>query len=339
MWSYFLSESNEIMKYRKFGKLNWEVSEIGFGAWAIGGGWGPQSDAESIKALHRALDLGVNFIDTAQGYGEGKSEEIIGKVLKERNEQIYVATKVPPKEFYWPARIDYDARKAFPKEYIIEECEKSLRRLQRDYVDIYQFHTWSMRFNDQEEWFEAFEQLKKDGKIRASGASVPDIDPYFIDGALVEGKIDSIQLIYNLFEQFPAWNTLKVCKANNIGVIVRVPFDEGALTGKYNFETTFPDGDVRQHYFRGNNLKAVIVRVNEIKNYKDDKHPNLSMADFALKFCLSNNTVSTVIPGIRNTKQAELNTLVSDGNYFDNVEMKELEQFTWRKDYWNEEIE
>ncbi len=326
------------MKYRKFGNMNWEVSEIGFGAWAIGGGWGPQSDDDSIKALHCALDLGVNFIDTAQGYGEGKSEEIIGKVLKERNEEIFVATKVPPKEFDWPAKIDYDVRKAFPKEYIIEECEKSLKRLQRDYVDVYQFHTWSMRFNDQVEWFEAFEKLKNDGKIRASGASVPDIDPYFIDGALAEGKIDSIQLIYNLFEQFPAWNTLKVCKANNIGVIVRVPFDEGALTGKYNTDTTFPEGDVRQHYFRGNNLKAVVDRVNEIKKYKDEKHPTFSMAELALKFCLSNDAVSTVIPGTRNIKQAEMNTSVSDGKYFSKNEIKELEQFAWRKDFWNEEV-
>lgn len=327
------------MKYRKFGNMNWEVSEIGFGAWAIGGGWGPQSDDESIKALHRALDLGVNFIDTAQGYGEGKSEEIIGKVLKERNEEIFVATKVPPKEFDWPARIDYDARKAFPNEYIIEECEKSLRRLQRDYVDVYQFHTWSMRFNDQVEWVEAFEKLKKDGKIRASGASVPDIDPYFIDGALAEGKIDSIQLVYNLFEQSPAWNTLKVCKAHNIGVIVRVPFDEGALTGKYNYDTTFPEGDVRQHYFRGNNLKAVVDKVMEIQKYKDEKHLELSMADFALKFCLSNDAVSTAIPGIRNIKQAEMNTSVSDDSYLSKEELKELTKFAWRKDFWNEEVE
>ncbi|MCF8260910.1 MAG: aldo/keto reductase [Melioribacteraceae bacterium] len=327
------------MKYRKFGKLDWQVSEIGFGGWAIGGGWGPQSDAESIKALHRAIDLGVNFIDTAQGYGDGHSEELIGKVLKERSEEIFVATKVPPKEFDWPPRIDYDAREAFPKEYIIEECEKSLKRLQRDYLDVYQFHTWSTRFNAQVEWFEAFEQLKEEGKIRASGASVPDITPYYIIGALVEGKIDSIQLIYNLFEQFPAWNTLKVCKELKIGVIVRVPFDEGALTGKYNLGTTFPDGDVRQHYFRGNNLKRTIEKVDQINKYKDENHPKLTTADFALKFCLSNEAVTTVIPGIRNFNQAEMNTSASDGNYFSNDEIKALEKFAWRKDFWNEEFE
>ncbi len=326
------------MKYRPFGKLGWKVSEVGFGGWAIGGGWGKQSDDESIKALHRAIDLGLNFIDTAQGYGEGKSEELIGKVLKERNEEIYVATKVPPKEFEFPPRMDYDSKIAFPKEYIISECEKSLKRLQRDYVDVYQFHTWSMKFNIQDEWFEAFEQLKKEGKIRASGASVPDTTPHYIIGSLIDGKIDSVQLIYNLFEQFPAWNILKLCKEKEIGVIVRVPFDEGALTGKYTPTTNFEEGDTRNFYFRGNNLNAVVERVEEIKKYKDEKYPDLTMAEFALKFCLSEESVSTVIPGIRNINQAEKNTAVSDGEYFSEKEKEELTKFAWRKDFWNEEV-
>ncbi|MCF8240333.1 MAG: aldo/keto reductase [Melioribacteraceae bacterium] len=326
------------MKYRMFGNMKWEVSEIGFGGWAIGGGWGPQSDEDSVKALHRAIDLGVNFIDTAQGYGDGKSEEIIGEVLKERSEDIFVATKVPPKEFDYPPRIDFDANKAFPKNYLIEECEKSLKRLKRDYIDVYQLHTWSAKFNINDELFETFEKLKNDGKIRASGASVPDTAPHYIIGALVDGKIDSIQLIYNLFEQFPAWNTLKVCKDYDIGVIVRVPFDEGALTGKYDENTIFSEGDIRNHYFRGNNLKIVSEKVNEIVKFKAEKFPELSMADFALKFCLSNNTVSTVIPGIRNIHQAEMNTSVSDGKYFTSDELKELSKFAWRKDFWNEEV-
>ena len=327
------------MQLRKLGKLGWDVSEIGFGGWAIGGGWGPQSDKESIRTLHHAIDLGLNFIDTAQGYGDGHSETLIGQVLKERKEKIIVATKVPPKEFDWPARIDYDARKAFPKAYVIEECEKSLKRLQREYLDIYQFHTWSAKFNSQDEWYETFEELKQQGKIRASGVSVPDYTPDYVIGALVDGRIDSIQLIYNIFEQFPAWNILKVCKANNVGVIVRVPFDEGALTGKYSNETVFPEGDIRQHYFRGNNLKKVVKKITEIEYYKNETFNKLSMAELALKFCLSNNAVSTVIPGMRNMKQAEMNIAVSNGNYFSRDELDKLEQFAWRKDYWNEEIE
>lgn len=327
------------MKYRKFGKLNWEISEIGFGAWAIGGGWGPQNDNDSIKALHHAIDLGVNFIDTAQGYGNGKSEEIIGKVLLERSEEIFVATKIPPKTFEWPPKLDYDANLAFPKDYLIKECEKSLKRLKRDYLDLYQLHTWSSKFNVQDELFEVFEKLKKDGKIRASGASLPDTTPEFIVGALSDGNIDSVQLIYNLFEQFPAWNLLKLCKANEIGVIVRVPFDEGSLTGKYSLDTCFPEGDIRQYYFRGNNLKAVIEKVKKIKEYKDEKHPSFTMADFALKFCLSNIAVSTVIPGMRNFKQAQMNANVSDGNYLSDDEIKKIIKFAWRKDFWNEVVD
>lgn len=326
------------MVYRNFGKYNWKVSEIGFGAWAIGGGWGAKNDEESIEALHRAIDLGVNFIDTAQGYGDGHSEKLIGKVLKDRKEEIYVATKIPPKEFEWPPKEDFDSIKAYPKKYIIEECEKSLKRLQRDYVDIYQFHTWSAKFNIHDEWFEALELLKQQGKIRASGVSVPDTAPHYVIGSLVEGRIDSIQLIYNLFEQFPAWNTLKVCKAHDIGVIIRVPFDEGALTGKYNYNTNFDPDDVRKHYFRGKNLVTVVDKVNLIREYKNKYFPNLTMAQLALKFCLSNDVVSTVIPGIRSIKQAEQNTSVSDGKYFNEEDLLGLEQFAWRKDFWNEEI-
>lgn len=327
------------MEYRNFGKYNWQVSEIGFGAWAIGGGWGPQTDKESIAALNKAIDLGVNFIDTAQGYGDGHSEELIGRVVKERNEEIFIATKIPPKEFDWPPKEDFDSHRAYPKNYIIEECEKSLKRLQRDYIDVYQFHTWSTKFNIQDDWFEALENLKQQGKIRASGISVPDITPHYAIGAIVDGRVDSIQLIYNLFEQTPAWNTMKVCKAHEIGVIVRVPFDEGSLTGKFNYDTKFEFGDVRNHYFRGKNLQAVVKKVNAIKSYKEFNFPRLSMAELALKFCLSNEIVSTVIPGIRNIKQAELNTNVSDGKYFNKEDLLGLSQFSWQKDFWNKEIE
>ncbi len=328
------------MKYRKFGKLNWQISEIGFGAWAIGGDmWGPQSDDESVKALHKAIDLGVNFIDTAQGYGKGHSEEIIGKVLKERKEEIYVATKVPPKPgSTWPPPDNQDPNESFPAEYIIAECEKSLKRLQRDFVDIYQFHTWAPAFNTYDEWFEAMSRLKEQGKIRAVGVSVPDTTPDSIIASLVNGRVDAVQVIYNLFEQYPQFNLFPVAEKTGTGIIVRVPFDEGALTGKFNAETTFPDGDVRRHYFRGNNLKTVVKKVKEIEEFKNSKHQDWAMPEFALRFVLSHSAVSTVIPGIRNIKQAELNTAVSDGILLSKNELDELKKFYWRKDFWHEEI-
>lgn len=328
------------MKYRKFGNLGWDVSEIGFGAWAIGGDmWGPQNDSESVASLHKAVDLGVNFIDTAQGYGKGHSEEIIGAFLKERKEEIYVATKVPPVEgSVWPPPDNQDVKLSFPADYIIRQCEQSLKRLQRDHIDVYQFHTWAAAFNIQNEWFEAMCRLKEQGKIRAVGVSVHDTTPDSVIGSLAFDKVDSVQVIYNIFEQFPEYNLFPVCEKLNKAIVVRVPFDEGALTGKFTEKTEFVEGDVRKNYFRGNNLKAVVKKVNEIKEVKDKKYPGMSMPEYALRFALSHAAVSTIIPGIRNVQQAELNTKVSDGNLLTSNEKEELKKFYWRKDFWREEV-
>jgi aryl-alcohol dehydrogenase-like predicted oxidoreductase len=329
------------MIYRTFGKLGWKVSEIGFGAWAIGGDmWGPQDDAESIRALHRAVDLGVNFIDTAQGYGKGHSEEIIGKFLRERRQEIHVATKIPAKPGTpWPIAPEADVAPFFPAPYIIEECEKSLRRLGRDYVDLYQFHTWAAGFNVCDEWFEAMSRLKEQGKIRAIGVSVPDTTPENVIGSLARERVDAVQVIYNIFERSPEWNLFPVCEKLGIGVIVRVPFDEGALTGKYTVDTTFPHGDVRRHYFRGKNLSAVVRRVEMIKEFKNQHVGNMPMSEFALRFCLTHKAVSTVIPGIRNAAQAEQNVAASNGRALSKSLIDGLNQFAWRKDFWHEEVE
>jgi aryl-alcohol dehydrogenase-like predicted oxidoreductase len=328
------------MNYRKFGIFDWWVSEIGFGAWAIGGDkWGPQDDHVSKKALHKALDCGINFIDTAQGYGNGHSETVIGDVLQERHEEIYVATKVPPVPgSQWPLSEDADPRTLFPKDYIIEQCENSLRRLRREYIDVYQFHTWAAAFNVYDEWFDAMSDLKRQGKIRATGVSVPDTTPDNVIGSLALGRVDAVQVIYNIFEQYPERNILPICERLGIGVIIRVPFDEGALTGKYTTETTFPEGDERRHYFRGNNLPAVVKRVEHIKHVKDKTRPGMSMAEFALRFCLMHPAVSTVIPGMRNEAQVAMNVAASDGCALTVAERDALRQFAWRKDFWNEEV-
>ena len=189
------------------------------------------------------------------------------------------------------------------------------------------------------EWYEAMMKLKEQGKIRAIGVSVPDTTPDDVIGALALGKVDSVQVIYNIFEQYPEWNLLPAADKFGTGIIVRVPFDESALTGKLTVDTTFQEGDVRKHYFRGNNLKSVVKRVKEIEQFKNRRHPEMPMAEYALRFCLSNNTVSTVIPGIRNVRQAELNTSVSDGNFLPQDELAELKQFYWKKDFWHEEVE
>jgi len=302
--------------------------------------WGPQDDAESLRALHRAIDLGVNFIDTAQGYGKGHSEELIGRLLHERKENLFIATKVPPRPGVpWPPPEDADARQFFPASYLIEQCEASLKRLQRDYIDVYQFHTWATAFNEAEEWCEAMTKLKQQGKIRAVGVSVPDATPDNVIGSLALEKVDAVQVIYNLFEQYPRWNLLPVCQKLGIGVIVRVPLDESALTGKLTSSTMFPEGDVRRHYFRGRNLPAVLRRVEEIRKFKDDHYPAMSLAELALRYCLSHSAVSTVIPGIRSTAQAEQNTAPSDGRLFTTEELSLMNRFAWRKDFWHVEVD
>lgn len=328
------------MNYRTFGTLGWKVSEISFGAWALGGDmWGPQDDEVSLKALHRAVDRGVNFIDTAQGYGKGHSEEIIGKFLKERREEVFVATKVPAMPGSpWPLPMDAKSSEFFPKQYVIDACEASLRRLQRDHLDIYQFHTWTASFNIQDEWHEAMEQLRRQGKIRAVGVSVPDTTPDCVIGALALRRVDTVQVIYNLFEQYPRWNLFPLSERLQTGIIVRVPFDEGALTGKFTERTKFSPKDIRSHYFRGNNLKAVVRQVERLKEFVKQRHPDLSLAEFALRYCLSHPVVSTVIPGIRNVEQADANTGAGDGRHLSVEEVKELEQFFWRKDFWQEEM-
>lgn len=329
------------MDYRTFGALGWRVSEIGFGAWAIGGdAWGAQDDDESVRALHAALDAGVNFIDTAQGYGEGHSEEVIGRVLAERgSDEVYVATKVPPRPGHgWPLPDDADVLDLFPPDYIIGEAEKSLERLSRDHLDVYQFHTWVPAFNLRDEHFEAMGRLKEAGKVRAVGVSVPDTTPDNVVGALARGAVDAVQVIYNLFDQVPRRNLFPVAERFGTAIIVRVPFDEGALTGKYTHETTFPANDVRQHYFRGGNLSAVVERVEEVRQIKDRRHPDMPMAEYALRFALSHAAVSTVIPGMRTPRQAEMNAAAGDGQWLAPDELAELEAAAWPKDFWNEEV-
>lgn len=330
------------MEYRTLGQLGWRVSEIGFGAWAIGGaGWGPQDDEVSVAALHAALDRGVNFIDTAQGYGDGHSEELIGRVLAERREEVYVATKIPPvpDSTTWPPPDDADPRRMYPSEYIITECEKSLRRLGRDVVDLYQFHTWSAGFHLFDEWHEAVQRLKEGGKIRAAGASVPDTKPDCAIGGLAMRRIATVQAVFNLFEQYPASNLFPACEALDAGIIARVPFDEGALTGKYSVDTSFPEEDIRSRYFRGRNLRATVNRVEEIRRFKDERHPNMSMAEYALRFTLSHDAVRVVVPGMRNEQQVAWNTAASDGTRLSQEELRELRPFAWRKDFWFDEVE
>ena len=317
------------MNYRTFGKLGWSVSEIGFGAWAIGGEkWGPQDDNESRLTLHTAIDQGINFIDTAQVYGKGHSEGIIGEVLKERAEEIFIATKVPRKPGTpLPSNENPDVKLYYSRKYIIEECEKSLRRLRRDYIDLYQFHNWTSSFNIVDELYDAMDKLKRDGKIRAVGVSVPDDDQDSAIGAIVDNKIDAVQLLYNIFEQTPQYNLLPVCEKFNIGVINRVPLFEGALTGKFKKNTRFHRNDWRGKLFGGKNMGIILNYIEKLESLKNEYYPALSLAQYALRFCLSHPAVSTVIPGMRKPEQVLENIQAINKGVCSEKELRELCSF------------
>jgi aryl-alcohol dehydrogenase-like predicted oxidoreductase len=311
------------MKYRIFGRLGWKVSEIGFGAWAIGGaGWGKQADHESIRTLHKALDLGCNFIDTAQGYGDGHSEQIIGKVLRERKgERVYVATKIPPKPGNWPPTPYDKIEDRYSEAYIRERIEASLSSLQTDCIDLLQLHSWTRAWNRHPLALGILRDLQKEGKLRGIGISTPEQDQNSLVELMRDGWLDAVQVIYNIFEQEPAAEFLPAAMENKIGVIVRVAFDEGSLTGKFTEQTTFSAGEFRSNYFAGDRLARTVKRVEKIKATVGTAEPDMATA--ALNFALKPAAVSTVIAGTRNERQAELNCGVSDQPAMsDELEMK-----------------
>jgi aryl-alcohol dehydrogenase-like predicted oxidoreductase len=320
------------MKYRKLGKTGLEVSEIGFGAWAIGGSWGPQDEKESVKALHKALDMGVNFIDTAAVYGGGKSEKIIAEVLKERKEQIIVATKTPPAPGPWPPSPYCNMEKRFSEEYLRKNIEKRLRFLQTDFIDILQLHTWTRAWNKDPQPLIILNKLKEEGKIRFIGVSTPEDDQNCVIDLMRRGYLDTVQVIYNIFEQEPAAELLPEALENDVGIIVRVVFDEGVLTGKYKADSIFPEGDFRNYYFAGDRLERAVNRVNRIKDNLQGTEFN--MPEAALKFTLSHPAVSTVIAGIRNVHQAEMNCAVSALPNLNEDLLIKLRRHAWRRGFW-----
>lgn len=327
------------MQKRTLKGLGWDISEIGFGAWAIGGDeWGTQQDEDSMQALRLYLEKGGNFIDTAQAYGNGHSERLVGQAVKDFSQRVYIATKLPPKNGIWNPPSWTPVDEAFPKEYIVEGVEFSLRNLGVDCIDIYQLHTWCETWNIADHVFETGEMLKKQGKIRAFGISTTESFPEQVIPALQTGTVNSLQFIFNLFEQHPAYTLLPTCVDKQVMTIARVPFDESSLTGKYQGDETFQDGDFRQLYFRGKNLKATVQRVEAIREWKDKNLPDMSMAELALRWVLSHDDVDVVIPGMRNPRQVELNTAPSDGQTLTPAQMKELAAFAWRRNPWMEDL-
>ena len=323
------------MKYRTFGRLGWNVSDIGFGAWAIGGSWGTVSDDESVKALHRALDLGVNFIDTAQVYGEGRSEKVIAQTLAERKgkDRVYVATKIPPSpDGVWPPSPYDRCEDRYSETYLRQRLERSLKDLKVEAIDIVQLHSWTRAWNKNPTALEILRKFKKEGKLLGIGVSTPEHDQNSLVDLMRNGWLDSVQVIYNIFDQEAQAEFFPTAHEHNVGVIVRVAFDESALTGKLTRETKWEDGDFRNNYFAGDRLERTVRRVEQVQQTVSTTEKDLATA--ALKFALKPKGVSTVIPGIRNTRQAELNCAVSDmPPISDDLEIK-LRKHNWRRAFW-----
>ena len=321
------------MQYRTLGRTGWRVSEIGLGTWGMGGMWGPVNDREALEAIHRALESGVNFLDTALVYGDGHAEGLIRKALANRTAPVYLATKIPPKNMAWPARHDVPVTEAFPAQWIVQCTEQSLRHLKRDHVDLQQFHVWSSRWLiERAEWLPAIERLKREGKIRAFGVSINDHEPDTALALVASGLIDTVQLIYNLFEQAPAQTLLPLCQQYQVGVIVRVPFDEGSLTGTLTADTRFHPDDWRRAYFRGDRLQETLQRVERLAALVRGESPTLARA--ALKFCLSHPAVSTVIPGMRRVAHVEENCAASDGTVLSPQLLRRLRAHAWSRNFY-----
>jgi aryl-alcohol dehydrogenase-like predicted oxidoreductase len=319
--------------YRRLGRTELEVSEVGYGAWGIGKSqWIGAEDDESLRALNRAIDLGLNFIDTALAYGEGHSERLVGQVVKERDETVYVATKVPPRNKVWPAPSGLHPEETFPGDHVRECTEQSLKNLGLETIDVQQFHVWHDEWVGEGDWLEAVEDLKGEGRIRFFGVSINDHQPANAVKLIETGVVDTVQMIYNVFDQSPEDELFPACIENDVGVIVRVPFDEGALTGRVTPETTFDEDDFRNHYFRGDRKEEVYERVRTIVSELGVSEEE--MAEVALRYVLSHRAVSTVIPGMRSVRNVERNMAVADGRGLPEDQVRRLKAHRWARNFY-----
>jgi aryl-alcohol dehydrogenase-like predicted oxidoreductase len=314
------------MRYRRFGRLGWEVSEIGYGMWGMGG-WSGSEDEQSLASLTRSIELGCNFFDTAWAYGGGHSEKLLGETLRRhRGRRLYVATKIPPKNLRWPALASYSLDEVFPADHIREYTEKSLANLGVDAIDLQQFHVWTDAWARNPAWQRAVQALKDEGLVRGIGISVNRWEPANVLDALESGFVDSVQVVYNIFDQAPEDTLFPACERLGVAVIARVPFDEGSLTGTLKRGTTWPEGDWRNIYFTPENLDATLRRVDALRGVVP---ADMDLPELALRFILHHPAVSTTIPGMRKSRHVERNVAASDGNPVNSELLSTLRQHRW----------
>lgn len=307
------------MRYRQFGRLDWQVSEIGYGMWGMGGAWSGSDDQQSLASLQTSVELGCNFFDTAHAYGEGHSENLLGQTVGANPaKRLYTATKIPPRNGKWPAPANSALQENYPLDHVEEFVHRSLESARLESFDLVQFHTWEDNWLRDDRWLYKLDDLRSQQLIKAIGISLNRWEPWNGVRAVETGQIDSVQVIYNIFDQNPEDDLFPACEATGTAVIARVPFDEGTLTGTLTKESRWPEGDWRNTYFVPENLNASVDRVAELKkllrewNQEHRGEQEITMPDLALRFILSNPTVSTIIPGMRKLSHVQANIEASD---------------------------
>ena len=297
------------MKYRRFGKTDWQVSEIGYGMWGMAG-WTGSDDEESLASLQRAVDLGCNFFDTAWGYGEGHSEQLLGQIVRSNpDKKLFIATKIPPKNFVWPSRREFSLDDCFPPDHIEKYVHSSLKNAGLEKFDLMQFHVWEDQFAEDDRWAKKMDELRAEGLIDAVGISINRWEPWNGVRTVRSGLIDAVQVIYNIFDQNPEDELLPACAEMDVAVIARVPFDEGTLTGSLTLESTWPEDDWRSTYFVPENLKSSVEHSNALRPLVPE---GMTMPEMALRFILNEERVSTIIPGMRKLNHVEANLAASE---------------------------
>ncbi|MBO1582567.1 aldo/keto reductase [Bacillus sp. XF8] len=292
------------MHYRTLGKTGLTVSEIGFGAWAIGGDeWGPVNDKHSIAAMKKAIEYGVNFIDTADVYGLGHSEKLVAQAIKEHRNDIVLSTKGGLIGHHYDPNGEpvYDTA-----EKVIAVFETSLLRLQTDYIDVYFCHIWWDKKEETEAFLRAFDTLKRDGKVKAVGVSTHDLQ--YIKNFNKDGEIDVVQLDYSILNRTPENDILPYLQEQNLGTVIRGPLKMGILTGKFTEQTTFPDGDLRQDWPKETWFQDDLQKVEQLRSLSNSKR---TLGQLALRYVLSHPAVSVAIPGAKTANQATENTAAS----------------------------
>ena len=321
------------MRYRKFGCTGWQVSEIGYGMWGMGS-WSASDDNESLQSLQAAVELGCNFFDTAHVYGDGHSEKLLGQTVRaNRDKRLYTATKIPPKNRQWPARHEFKLQDTYPPDHVEEYVHRSLESAGLESFDLIQFHTWEDDWLRDDRWLYKLDDLRSQHLLNAIGISLNRWEPWNGVGAVRTGQIDSVQVIYNIFDQNPEDDLFPACDEMKVAVIARVPFDEGTLTGTLTKDSRWPEGDWRNTYFVPDNLNESVDRADDLKEllrkWNQEHSTEITMPELALRFILNNPTVSTIIPGMRKLSHVESNIAASDAGPLPDELYRQLKQHRW----------